>query len=62
MTYIYVKCRLPTELVNEEKTRGLEALAFNVTFNNISVILWQSVLLLEETGVSSENNQPASSH
>jgi hypothetical protein len=22
---------------------------FNVTFNNISVILWQSVLLVEET-------------
>ena len=24
---------------------------FNVTFNNISVILWMSVLLVEETGV-----------
>ena len=24
---------------------------FNATFNNISVILWQSVLLVEETGV-----------
>ena len=24
---------------------------FNTTFNNISVILWQSVLLVEETGV-----------
>ena len=24
---------------------------FNGTFNNISVILWQSVLLVEETGV-----------
>jgi hypothetical protein len=23
---------------------------FNVTFNNISVISWQSVLLVEETG------------
>ena len=27
----------------------------NATFNNISVILWQSVLLVEETGVSGEN-------
>jgi hypothetical protein len=27
---------------------------FNATFNNISVILWWSVLLLEETGVSGE--------
>jgi hypothetical protein len=26
-------------------------MAFNATFNNISVILWQSVLLAEETGV-----------
>ena len=25
---------------------------FNTTFNNISVILWQSVLLVEETGES----------
>ena len=24
---------------------------FNATFNNISVIIWQSVLLVEETGV-----------
>jgi len=30
---------------------------------NISVILWQSsVLLLEETGVPRENHQPAASH
>ena len=26
----------------------------NVTFNNISVILWRSVLLVEETGVPGE--------
>jgi hypothetical protein len=25
-------------------------MVFNATFNNISVILWQSVLLVEETG------------
>jgi hypothetical protein len=28
---------------------------FNVTFNNISVILWWSVLLVEETGVPGES-------
>ena len=28
---------------------------FNATFNNISVILWRSVLLVEETGVPGEN-------
>ena len=26
-------------------------MVLNATFNNISVILWRSVLLLEETGV-----------
>ena len=29
-------------------------MVFNVTFNNISVISWQSFLLVEETGVSVE--------
>jgi hypothetical protein len=32
---------------------------FNATFNNISVIPWWSVLLVEETGVSGENHRPA---
>ena len=29
---------------------------FNATFNNISVISWQSVLLVEETRVARENH------
>ena len=29
----------------------------NATFNNISVILWLSVLLMEETGIPGENHQ-----
>jgi hypothetical protein len=37
-------------------------MVFNVTFNNISAILWLSVLLEEETGVSEETHQPAASH
>jgi hypothetical protein len=37
-------------------------MVFNATFNNISVISWQSVLLMEETGVVRENHQPATSH
>jgi hypothetical protein len=32
----------------EEKVR---VMVFNTTFNNISVISWRSVLLVEETGV-----------
>jgi len=35
---------------------------FNATFNTISVISWQSVLLVEETGVPWENHQPVESH
>jgi len=35
-----------------------DGLVFNATFNNISVILWQSFLLVEETGVTRENKPP----
>ena len=35
---------------------------FNATFNNISVISWQSVLLVEENGVPGENHRPVISH
>jgi hypothetical protein len=35
---------------------------FNATFNNISVISWRSVLLVEETGVPGGNHRPAASH
>ena len=37
-------------------------MVFNTTFNNISVISWQSVLLVEETGIPGENHQPVASH
>jgi hypothetical protein len=33
-------------------------MVFNATFNDISVISWQSVLLEEETGVPGENHRP----
>jgi hypothetical protein len=29
-------------------------MVFNATFNNISIILWRSVLLVDETGVPGE--------
>ena len=35
---------------------NVRVLVFNVTFNNISVISWQSVLLVEETVVPGENH------
>jgi hypothetical protein len=34
----------------------VKVMMFNVTLNNISVISWQSVLLVEETGVPRENH------
>ena len=34
---------------------------FNATFNNISVISWRPVLLVEETKVPGENHQPTAS-
>ena len=30
---------------------------FNTTFNNISIISWRSVLLVEETGVPGKNHR-----
>jgi hypothetical protein len=37
-------------------------MVFNATFNNISAISWQSVLLVEETKVPGENHRPVVSH
>ena len=42
-------------------------MVFNATFNNISAILWRSVLFVEETGVPGENHRgenhrPVASH
>ena len=46
---------------NELKTR-VRVMVFSTTFNNISVILWRSDLLVEETGVLVENHPPVASH
>jgi hypothetical protein len=37
-------------------------MVFNATFNNISVISWRSVLLVEETGGPGEIHRPVASH
>jgi hypothetical protein len=39
-----------------------ECMVLNATFNNISVISWWSVLLVEETGVPGENHLPVAKH
>jgi hypothetical protein len=33
-----------------------------MVFSNISVILWRSVLLMEETGEYEENHRPVANH
>jgi hypothetical protein len=40
-----------------EKGIGVRVMVLNATFNNISVISWRSVLLVEETGVPGENHK-----
>jgi len=34
-------------------------MVFNATFNNISIISWLSVLLMEEIKIPGENHRPA---
>jgi hypothetical protein len=41
---------------------GVRFVVFNATFNNILVISWRSVLLVEETGVPGEYHRPVASH
>ena len=41
---------------------GVRVMVFNPTFNNISIILWGSILLVEEIGVPGETHQSAASH
>jgi hypothetical protein len=53
---VYTKIHLQ---INDSTIALVGFMMFNATFNNISAISWQSVLLVEETG---ENHQPASSH
>jgi hypothetical protein len=40
----------------------VRVMVFNATFNNISVISWRSVLLVEETGEHGENHPPVVRH
>ena len=37
-------------------------MVFNATFNNISIISWRSLLLMEEARVPGENHRPAASY
>ena len=47
---------------NYQGGNRVRVMVFNATFNNISVISWQSVLLLEETEVHGENHRSVVSY
>jgi hypothetical protein len=58
-------CSLSMNSVFSSATKilyGVRIMVFKATFNNISVISWRSVLLLEEPGVPGENNRPVANH
>jgi len=60
---LLVTCRNWNDNLSCDSNRlWVRVMVFNATFNNISVISWRSVLLVEETGVLRENHRPASSH
>jgi hypothetical protein len=64
MKYVSTRCRIYSDLqklnIPEIDFQGIKvrSMVFNATFNNTSVIWWQSVLLVEETEVPEENHRP----
>jgi protein involved in sex pheromone biosynthesis len=46
----------------DNKSEHNKDMVFIVTCNNISVISWRSVLLMEQTGGPGENHRPVASH
>jgi hypothetical protein len=64
--YMYPQMKKPVGMLytfHFKRVSGLVCLMmFYATFNNISVISWRSVLLVEETGVPGEIDWPAVNH
>ena len=52
---------LKVNAINIVKDR-VRVMVFNASFNNILVISWRLVLLVDKTGVPEENNRIAASH
>jgi hypothetical protein len=59
--YPYIQS-MPSDSIVWYLNGYMEGMLFNTTFNNISIILWRSVILVEETGVPGENRRHATSH
>jgi hypothetical protein len=66
MTVIYsgldLKLQSSLAVLWDHWSGRVRVMVFNATFNNISAILWRSVLLVEETRVPVENHWPVTSH
>jgi hypothetical protein len=43
-------------------SNGVRVMVLNANCNNISILSWWLVLLVEETKVPGENHQPVASH
>ena len=41
---------------------GVRVMVLSITFNNMAVISWRLVILIEENGVFEENHRPVASH
>ena len=59
LLYNYIVSRIRVWSLTEN---SVCLMVFNTTFNNISVISWRSVVLVEETGVPGENHRPVVNH
>jgi hypothetical protein len=62
ISYIYTKMHIDIYIRHLWKGTMVNFMALNATFNNIVVKSWRSVLLVEKTGVSTENHRPAANH
>jgi hypothetical protein len=49
-------------VIVEDPVKRTGVMVFSATFNNISVLSWRSVLLVEETGVPGVNHPPVASY
>ena len=54
--------KMKKELSNDGRHCRVRVMVFNTSFNNISAISWQSVLLLEEIKVTRENRWHIANH
>ena len=57
--YFYV---MKLDCVGIKDRIRVNVMVFTYIFNNISVISWRSVLLVEEAGVPGENYRPTTRH